>query len=62
MRLIQGDSLAEAVRRFHESAIDPFSSSRADFRRLLERFIDVCDAVNYAHSRGVLHRDLKRET
>ena len=30
-----------------------------EFRQLLGRFVDVCQAVGYAHSRGVLHRDLK---
>ena len=30
-----------------------------EFRQLLGRFVAVCQAVAYAHSRGVLHRDLK---
>ncbi len=57
MRFIQGDSLREAVERFHKTSKSSYDS--LEFRQLLGRFIDVCDAIAYAHSRGVLHRDLK---
>jgi eukaryotic-like serine/threonine-protein kinase len=57
MRFIQGDSLKEAIERFHKTGKQDFGGS--EFRQLLGRFIDVCQAIAYAHSRGVLHRDLK---
>ncbi|MFO0807686.1 MAG: serine/threonine-protein kinase [Gemmataceae bacterium] len=56
MRFIQGDNLKDAIKRFH-SAMPRFDS--LEFRQLLRRFVDVCNAIAYAHSRGVLHRDLK---
>ena len=61
MRFIRGKSLHDAIRRFHAD-----ESLKADpgirllaFQKLLRRFTDVCNAIGYAHSRGILHRDLK---
>ena len=61
MRFIRGDSLKEAIAAFHGDKSlehDPGKKSLA-LRKLLRRFVDVCNAIDYAHGRGVLHRDLK---
>ncbi len=61
MRFIRGDSLKEAIESFH--ADEPLKRDAGrrslELRKLLRRFLDVCNVVDYAHSRGVLHRDLK---
>ena len=57
MRFVRGETLATAIHRFHAGLDTDFMGS--EFRWLLRRFMDVCNPIAYAHSRGILHRDLK---
>jgi serine/threonine protein kinase/tetratricopeptide (TPR) repeat protein len=60
MRFIRGDTLKEAIDRHHADGAAGDGDRRSlELRKLLRRFLDVCNAIDYAHSRGVLHRDIK---
>ena len=64
MRFIRGDSLREAIAAFHADERlrrDPGGRS-LELRKLLRRFLDVCNAIEYAHNRGVLPRLKARAT
>jgi WD40 repeat protein len=59
MRFIRGETLKDAIARFHGSPGHAPARGSLEFRQLLSRLVAVCNAVAYAHSRGVIHRDLK---
>ena len=61
MRFIEGESLRTAIARHHAGRSDSGDTAGPAFAlpNLVRRFLDVCNAISYAHHRGVVHRDIK---
>lgn len=54
MKLVEGESLKDVVARLPEGRLDP-----QQLQELLENVIKIADALDFAHSRGVIHGDVK---
>ena len=58
MRFVKGRTLSDVSRAYHVGRIAGQADS-LEFLTTLSALVTVCNTIAYAHSRGVIHRDLK---
>lgn len=56
MKLLEGVTFKETITEIHQASSKLAGGYSIE---LLERFVDVCNAVAFAHERSIIHRDLK---
>ena len=53
MKLIRGQTFQEAIKRYFKEP------NEQELKRLVRRFVSVCQTMAFVHGKGVIHRDLK---
>lgn len=59
MKLLKGETLASVLRKLHEG--NPEYLENYTLYKLLRIFVKICNGIAFAHSKGVIHLDLKPE-
>jgi serine/threonine protein kinase/tetratricopeptide (TPR) repeat protein len=59
MKFIQGRTLSEIIKEYHAPPRPGAAPREVQGLRLLQVFLKLCETIAYAHSRGVIHRDIK---
>ncbi|MBL8824925.1 MAG: protein kinase [Planctomycetia bacterium] len=60
MRFVKGRTLSEAIQTYHQKK-QTGKEEPLEFVSLLSAFVSLCHTIAYAHSKGIVHRDLKGE-
>lgn len=60
MPLLNGTTLTKKIEEYHRDRAQN-ESRFSDFLRLLEAFVAICNTIAYAHSKDIIHRDLKSD-